>query len=53
MYQRPSQGGNPGNIRRHGTGLSTLFVYFKPRMGGLDCFCTFVAGFLGEDPQDL
>ena len=33
--------------------LSTLFVNFKPWMGGLDCFCTFVAGSPGEDAWDL
>ena len=33
--------------------LSTLFVNFKPGMGGLDCFRTFIAGSPGEDPQDL
>ena len=33
--------------------LSTLFVNFKPWMGGLDCFCTFVAGSPGEDARDL
>ena len=30
--------------------LSTLFANFKPGMGGLDRFCTFVAG---EDPRDF
>ena len=33
--------------------LSTLFINFKPGMGGLDCFCTFVAGSPGEDQWDL
>ena len=33
--------------------LSTLFTSFNPGMGGLDCFCTFVAGSPGEDSQDL
>ena len=32
--------------------LSTLFTSFNPGMGGLDCFCTFVAGSPGEDSQD-
>ena len=31
--------------------LSTLFVNFK--LGGLNCFCTFVAGSPGEDARDL
>ena len=30
--------------------LLTLFVNFKPGMGGLDCFCIFVAGFPGGTP---
>ena len=32
--------------------LSTLFVDFKPGMGGLECFCTFVAESPGEDPRE-
>ena len=31
--------------------LSTLSVHFKPWMGRLDCFYTFVAGSSGKDPS--
>ena len=33
--------------------LSTLFDNFKPGMGGLDGFSTFVAVSPGRDPRDL
>ena len=46
-------GGQPGDIGGHGVDFPTLFVNFKPGIEGLDCFCTFVAESLGEDPQDL
>ena len=40
-------GSNPGDIRGHGAGLSTLFDNLA-RDGVLDCFCTFVAGSPGK-----
>ena len=43
-------GGNPGDIAGIGRDLSTLFDNLKPWMGGLDCFCTFVAGSVGAKP---
>ena len=46
-------GGTSGTYAGLALELSTLFVNFKPGMGGLDCFCTFVAGFPREDPRDL
>ena len=49
----PSRGGNHGAYTGMARDLLTLFDNFKPGMGGLDCFCTFVAGYPGEDPQDL
>ena len=33
--------------------LFTVVANFRPRMGGLDCLCTFVARFPVKDPQDL
>ena len=33
--------------------LLTLVANFKPGMGGMDCFCTFVARSLGKDLWDL
>ena len=47
------RGGYLGNRRGLGNGVVSLFVNFKGGMWGLDCFCTFVAGFPGEDPPDL
>ena len=46
-------GGNPGHIRGHGARLVKFFFNFKPGMGRLDCFCTFVAASPVEDPRDL
>ena len=44
----PGGGGNPEEIRGDWAG----FVNLSPGWGGLDCFCTFVAGSPGEDPRD-
>ena len=52
-YQRPSRGSEPGDIRRLGRDLLTLVANFKPGMGELRCFCTFVAGYPRKDPRDL
>ena len=46
-------GVTPGTYAGMARDLSTLFDNFKPGMGGLDCFCTFVAGLPGKDPRDL
>ena len=46
-------GVSPGTYAGMARDLSTLFDNFKPGMGGLDCFCTFVAGSRGEDPRGL
>ena len=45
-------GVTPGTYAGIARDLSTLFVDFKPGMGGLDCFCTFVAGSPGENPRE-
>ena len=34
---------NPGTYAGMARDLSTLFDDFKPGMGGLDCFCTWIA----------
>ena len=47
------RGGNSGTYAGLALELSTLFVNFKPGMVGLDCFCTFIAGFPGEDPRNF
>ena len=49
----PGGGVTPGTHAGMARDLSTLFDNFKPGMGGLDCFCTLVAGSPGEDPRDL
>ena len=47
-------GGNPGTYAGMARDLLTLFDNFNPGMGGMDCFCTFVAArYPGEDPRDL
>ena len=46
-------GVTPGTYAGMAWDLSTLFHNFKPGIGGLDCFCTFVEGSRGEDPRDL
>ena len=50
---RGGGGVTPGTYVGMAWDLSTLFNNLKPGMGGLDCFCTFVAGSPGEDPRDL
>ena len=50
---RGGRGVTPGTYGDMARDLSSLFDNFKPWMGGLDCFCTFVAGFPGEDPRDF
>ena len=47
------EGGTPGTYAGMARDWSYVFFNFKPGMGGLDCFCTFVAGSPGEDPRDL
>ena len=52
----PREGGRgvtPGTYGDMARDLSSLFDNFKPGMEGLDCFCTFVAGFPGEDSRDF
>ena len=45
----PGGGGvTPGTYAGKARDLSTLFDNLKPGMGGLDCFCTFVAGSGGK-----
>ena len=46
-------GGDPGDIRGHGAGFINFVANFKPVMGGLDFFCTFVVGSPGERPAEL
>ena len=46
-------GVTPGTHAGMARGFSTLFDNFKPGMGGLDYFCTLVAGSPGEAPRDL
>lgn len=46
-------GGQPGDRGGHGVDFPTLFVNFKPGIEVFDCFYTFVAESLGQDPQDL
>ena len=48
-YQRPSRGSNPGRY----AGIAFVRLLSAWSGGGLDCFCTFVAGSPGEDPRDL
>ena len=48
IYQRPSRGVTPGTFASMARDLSTVVVNFKPGMGGLECFCTFVAGSQGS-----
>ena len=47
------EGVTPGTYTGMGRDLLTLVANFNPGMGGLDCFCTFIAGSPGKDPQDL
>ena len=49
----PGKGGggedlNLGTFVGMAWNLSTLFINFKPWMGGFDCFCTFVARSWGK-----
>ena len=55
-YQWLSRGGGgvtPGTYAGMARDWSSLFFNFKPGMGRLDCFCTFVAASPVEDPRDL
>ena len=45
--------GHTGTYAGMGRDLLTLVANFKPGMGELGCFCTFVAGYPGKDPRDL
>ena len=42
----------PGTYAGMARDLLTLVANFKLEMGGLDCFCTFVARSPGKDPRD-
>ena len=46
-------GPTPGTYAGMARDWSSLFFNFKPGMGRLDCFSTFVAASLVEDPRDL
>ena len=46
-------GVTPGTYAGMARDWSSLFFNFKPGMGRLDCFCTFVAASPVEDPRDL
>ena len=46
-------GVTPGTYTDMGRDLLTLVANFKPGMGELGCFCTFVVGYPGKDPRDL
>ena len=46
-------GVTPGTYAGMGRDLLTLVANFKPGMGELGCFCTFVTGYPGKDPRDL
>ena len=46
-------GMTPGTYAGMGRDLLILVTNFKPGIGGMDRFCTFVAGSLGKDPWDL
>ena len=43
---------SPGTYATIARDLLTLVTNFKPGMGGLDCFCTFVGRSSGKDPRD-
>ena len=45
--------GNPRTYAGMARDLSTFFVDFNPRIGGLDCFCASKAGSPGKDLRDL
>lgn len=43
----------PGTYAGMARDMLTLVAYFKPGMGALGCYCTFVARSPGKDPRDL
>ena len=45
--------GDPGDIQGYGAGFVDFCCQFLARDWGLNCFCSFVAEFTGEDPRDL